>query len=260
LSRLLVVGARPGSLGDHVRAVAMDQGFEAVTAGIAGEQSRRLDVTYNYRTLRDILTELSPDHIVMTAGINLAINDVRYRFENVPQRKDWYYEHFHVNCMGPMNVLEVWLEILKARENEDKTPGHHYVAISSNSAHLARSDSAAYCASKAALSMALRVRAREISKTASHNAVVYGYEPGLLEDTPMTRDVAYWLKEKDPDRYNENRDTSIQRAPVQMHRMPGFPNNGGIDPSTLASLIIHNIKGGGAELSGCMLRIDAGEQ
>lgn len=258
--RILIIGARAGGLGDAVRLHAERAGFDVSCVGLSGEQAGRFDVTWNYRKQRDRLMELAPDHIVVTAGINIPLNDTRYAYENVPQRGDWYDEHMRVNCWGPMKLLEVWLELMR-ESDEDPLPGpHHYTVISSNSAHIARTGSAAYCASKAALSMALRVRAREIAKQASDNAVVYGYEPGLLYDTPMTREVAYWLKENDPDRYNANRDTNATRAPIQMHRMPGIPNDGGIDPGYLASLIVHNLISGRVDLNGCLFRVDAGEQ
>ena len=119
-------------------------------------------------------------------------------------------------------------------------PGH-FVAISSNSAHIARSGSAPYCASKAALSMAIRAEARDLARSYDlHTVIAYTYEPGWLEGTAMSNDVA-------------------SRYPgMQPHRMLGL--DAGLPPSRLAGMIAYNLRHCGRELNGCVLRVDAGEQ
>jgi NAD(P)-dependent dehydrogenase (short-subunit alcohol dehydrogenase family) len=139
------------------------------------------------------------------------------------------------NFVSHLTVLQEWLARLP------ETPAYwtrQYISISSNSASLPRTRSLPYCASKAALSMALRVAARELAGVVS----VYGYEPGLLFGTPMTEE---W---------------SVGKS-HRMHRMRGGPElRGGIRPGRLARMIVGNIVNGGPELNGCLIRVDGGEQ
>lgn len=234
MKRVLVVGAKPGSLGDAVAAMAMEDGFDVVTAGIADEDVE-LDVTSNTQLLRKKLGELNPSHIVVTAGIN----EPAKKGDGSPYV--WYHDHFDINCIGPMLLLDAWGETKRDVPN-------HYVVISSNSAHIARTGSAAYCASKAALSMAVRCVARDYGRRRA-TTLVYGYEPGLLADTPMTQEVIRRLGGA----------YGTDPGQLALHRMPGVMPDG-IPPVKLARLIVHNLRHGGRELNGVMLRLDAGEQ
>lgn len=231
--RVLVVGARPGSLGDAVRAQCLKLGMEVVTVGVSDEEDYPLSVTDPDYKISDTLVAVRPDHIVVTAGINLE-----------PQESGGlamsYRDHFLVNCTGPMRILDTW-RLVRGPLGD---PGH-FVAISSNSAHIARSGSAPYCASKAALSMAIRSEARDLARSYEfHGIVAYTYEPGWLESTPMSNDVAHRLAEG-----------HHLGAP---HRMLGL--EAGVSTRSLAGMIVQNLRYGGRELNGCALRIDAGEQ
>lgn len=230
-ARLLVVGAAMGSLGRAVYEAARPY-FDATTAGInQGAETHYLDVT-EPDDIASVLNRFRPEHIVCTAGINET--DGTVPMENADYA--WWLERsFRVNSSGPMVLLHHWSTYAGA---EDWLPGpKHFVAISSNSAHIARSGSAAYCMSKAALSMGLRCAAREM---AGGDLVVYGYEPGWLDGTPMSARVAR--------RFGD--------ATAQ-HRIPGGQ---GVDVARLAGLIVRNLRYGGPELNGTGIRVDGGEQ
>jgi len=242
MARVLVVGAKEGSLGSAIVDCLADREFLVATAGISGEPTI-LDVTDPYPVLMRTLREVGADHIVVTAGINMPPNADMFAGARDPLH--WYGDHFVTNCTGPMRLLEAWLEV-RAGAKPLAPPGH-FVAISSNSAHIARTGSAAYCASKAALSMAIRCKAREIGRKGL-SVIAYGYEPGLLAGTPMTRDVE--------DRADKE---WAPKERLALHRMPGIDQEG-ISPDTLAGLIAYNIANGGRELNSTMHRIDSGEQ
>lgn len=227
---LLVVGAKKDGLGRYIRDTALAlfgpgtvpeaEQWTVATAGVSGEDYE-LDLTGDANRMVELLDALKPDHIVCTVGINEPRSN---------KLAGWYEKHFSVNCTGPMRLLEAWLMIAEASANTK-----HYVAISSNSAHIARTASDAYCASKAALSMALRCKARAL---AGNPVLVYGYEPGLLSGTGMTQE-------------------SRQRFSGPLHRMPGVAV--GLSPYRLAGMVVRNLTHGDVELNGCMLRVDAGE-
>lgn len=235
MRRLLVVGARDGGLGSYVREMALAQygpgavptaeQWKVSTAGVSGEDYE-LDITGPTSRMVELLDALKPHHVVCTAGINKPRSN---------GLANWYEEHFSVNCVGPMRLLGAWL-MLDPLLSEEWRAGH-YVAISSNSAQVARTNSDAYCASKAALSMALRCKARAL---AGKPVVVYGYEPGLIAGTQMTQDASSRFRGK------------------PLTRMPGLTN--GISPHQLAGMVVRNLAYGDVELNGCMLRVDAGDQ
>lgn len=112
-----------------------------------------------------------------------------------------------------------------------------FVAISSNSAHIPRRGSMPYCASKAALSMALRVAAREL---ANKNVAVWGYEPGLLAGTPMSEQT--------------RRDFGTD----PLHRMPGVSWEG-LPVGDLAQQIVQDISTFSVAHNGLMIPFDGGE-
>lgn len=214
---VLVIGARPGSLGEAIKNRLDLHMMDVVTAGVAGEP-RFLDVTQP-RNIRRELLRANPDHVICTAGINL------------PDTQDPLgYKQMAVNYHGVMNVLHEYLEL--------HSDGH-FVAVSSNSAHIARSPSVGYCASKAALSMGIRAVARREARK-PYAPTIYAWEFGLLEGTPMTQQGARQVPEGTP-----------------LTRMPGLPN--GIPVPVAAHHVVGALVGG-PELNGCTLRIDAGEQ
>lgn len=225
----MVVGARPRSLGAALVTAVETVGWEATTAGVSGEQFEVDLLGHSSAQLYKVLMNLRPQHIVCTAGINIG----RQSYTN-PDVRDWWDWHFQMNVIGPMRLLEA----MKAAEYTTKGL-LHFVAISSNSARLPRTQSAAYCASKAALSMALRVSARE-ARGGDHGYIVYGYEPGLLAGTPMTLKAA-----------------GAFSGPLT--RMRGALVQNGIDPGALAAQIVAGLQIPGAALNGVMVGYDADE-
>lgn len=229
--KLLVVGARPGSLGAAVKDMAQESqfGWEVVTVGMSNEDHWLEFHTETQATLEQKLRDLRPDAIVCTAGINRPRRATH-------STKSWYEDHFAVNVIGPMRLLDAWLSY----GPDTDVPWPHFVAISSNSARIPRGHSAAYCASKAALSMAIQCRARDVARV-NQPMSIYAYEPGLIQGTPMTNETE-------------------RRFPGQpLHRMLGVGLEDGLSAHGLAGHVVRNIAFGGPELNGVCLRLDAGE-
>lgn len=231
---LLVVGAKDGSLGRAIADEAEDDSsqWNVWTAGIAGED-HFLDVTME-SSIRDLFAATCvPECIVVTAGVNIEgsiMGDVHSDM----------LKQYVTNTFGPINVLSEWLKAMSitGQKSDLHAPGYQFVAISSNSAHVARSQSMGYCASKAALSMALRCSAREMARS---GVSIYGYEPGWIDGTPMSNQV-------------------IQRMGLDSikHRIP---SGKGVDVGQLASLVVNNLSNNETNmLNGCMIRVDGGEQ
>lgn len=230
--KVLVVGARPGSLGAAVAETCGEQGWEVETLGISGDEKHTMDVvTASDEVVDGLMRSVRPDHVVCTMGVNLPSS--RFISESA-----WWSHHFNVNVIGPMRLAVAFGKTTE--KSQSRYPGH-YVAVSSNSAHIPRTLSGPYCASKAALSMALRVAGREASG-GDEGYLVYGYEPGLLAGTPMTDDVRRRLGRGIP-----------------LTRMRGNEIQDGLSVYGLAGHIVHNLAFGGPELNGCLLRYDAGE-
>jgi NAD(P)-dependent dehydrogenase (short-subunit alcohol dehydrogenase family) len=236
---VLVVGCQEGSLGEAIVDAAKEEGYHTVTAGISGEEDYSLDVVNSLSIpFWDIFREIKPKHVVCTVGINTP--------EVVGcDPMHWYQMHFSVNVIGPMRLLQYfsnWVaEEIDLEDEIGRREYRHFVAISSNSATIPRSQSAAYCASKAALSQALRVKARE-ANGGDRGFLVYGYEPGWLADTPMSHMIE--------SRFGPGK---------AMHRMRGQGLAAGIVTLTLASQIVAGLALPGAGLNGALIRYDGGE-
>lgn len=237
--RLLVVGARAGSLGEAVAQAALSEWEhgEVLTAGISGEEKYYCDLTIGNQ-IKAMLGDLTPDYVVCTVG------------ENSPGSiRDTYLQSrmaasYHANVIAPMQLLHCFL----SSEQRPEPPNYcrkKFVAVSSNSARIARSGSIPYCASKAALSMALRVAARDV---AGAGPLIWGYEPGLLHGTPMTEQT---IKDF-------GNPAEAVGAPV-LHRMKGVGPTG-LHPADLAQRIVLDLTYSGPGLHGCLFPYDAGEQ
>lgn len=228
---VLVIGAAPGSVGWYVTNTIIVNGGTAITAGI-GQETNYLDAAMDHeQTVLQKLALLDPTHIVCTAGVNLPL------YAEDPF--DWYRTHFDNNVIGPMRLLNSWQQLL-GQQNDENRGARHFVAISSNSARVPRSGSAAYCASKAALSMALRVKAREVSADPNSRLIVYGYEPGLLSGTPMTRET-------------------VERfAGVPLTRMRPYDLRHGISTPEFSKYVVEGLKNGAA-MNGMLIPFDADE-
>lgn len=220
-TNLLVVGAAPNSLGEAIVKAAVNSSLFVATAGISGERFQ-MDVLDPIE-VQNVLNWVQPMNIVVTTGINVGS-----RVGEGGEYLDQMEKSFAVNVTGVMGVLNAWLKVRGARDGS-------FVAVSSNSAHIARSNSAPYCASKAALSMAIRVAARELQGA----PLVYCYEFGLLRGTPMTQET-----EK---RFGESQT-----------RMPGQPK--GLYAEHAAERIVGDVVVPWVGLNGVCMRYDAGEQ
>jgi NAD(P)-dependent dehydrogenase (short-subunit alcohol dehydrogenase family) len=224
---LLVLGAAPDSLGQRVAQVAhrdYDYG-NVVTAGISNE-AYPCDVTRS-GDIKNVLEEVCPDAIVCTVGHN---SPASYRAGYL---RTLMMSSFETNVIGPMEVLRQFSSLVR----RDPPTVKKFVAISSNSARIPRRDSLPYCASKAALSMALRVAARE---AAGSDILIWGYEPGLLADTPMTQQSA-----KDFD--------------GALHRIPGVAPRRGLNGLWLAHRILSDLAFASMANNGTMIPFDGGE-
>lgn len=226
---VLVVGSRPNSLGSAVRDLLQNRGLRTATAGVSGEMFH-MDITDPAR-IAETINAVRPSQVVCTVGINESFS---LRAEGLAGGLE---KHLAVNTTGVISLLQEWLHMMETTEVGTTYRPKQFVAISSNSAHIARRQSIAYCASKAALSMALRCAAREI---AGEGYLVYGYEPGLLAGTPMTAG-------------------SVDAFPGALHRMPGVKPEG-LSTLDFANTIVANLIHPNLALHGTMLRLDAGEQ
>lgn len=249
--RVLVVGCRVGNLGDAIAtAIQADSSFSNAMVyrtehpeRMSGSMAQlALDLTDRKQCVR-VLEETAPTDIVCCAGINLADGDAADTVRN-------FSLQLQANAWGPVQLLSEALDYWRHWSGTVTSPvpllpsGLNFVAVSSNSAHIARSDSAGYCASKAALSMALRCVARKVAREDGAVAPVisvWGYEPGWIDDTPMSEEcldrLAGWHGEA--------------------HRIPG---GAGLSKTWLAGRIVRDLADANYAMNGCMIRIDGGEQ
>lgn len=194
---------------------------QVFTAGMSVHEDFQLNVQ-EPGSVREVLDRVRPRDIVVTAGINIGepIGSDSYSAASI--------RSIGVNFVGVMEVLNQWMKLGPDQDGA-------FVAISSNSSHIARRGSTAYCASKAALSMAIRCAAREIGG----RPLVYAYEFGLLMGTPMTQG------------------TEARFGPSQT-RMVGAEK--GLDVLAAAKAISNNLVAPWHGLNGALIRLDAGEQ
>lgn len=234
---VLVVGARPGSLGAALVGECLRTLGGVVRTWGLHDEGRNINLlTAPMGTIRSALILDRPTHVLCTVGVNVP---EIHREGDDP--KDWYDHHWHNNVVGPMRLLTAWRDVLRKGVWEDGYELRHFVAISSNSATVPRSGSTAYCASKAGLSQALRCAARELQGGDLCGLVAYGYEPGLLVDTPMTDQTA----------------EDFRGLPLT--RMRGKRNSQGISPHELARVVVAGL-GTGTALNGVLVPFDGGER
>lgn len=246
MKQLLVVGARPGSLGYHVAITAAGRGWAVTTAGIKGE-TVKLDVQ-EPGSVHRLVDSHDWHSVVCTVGVNHEDKVGSIGFHRSLR------EQALTNYIGPLALLNYWYNTWAGRFKEavDTSSFDEYeeypfcfAVISSNSAHVARSGSTGYCASKAALSMGVRCMARAIADERFGDMFnVYGYEPGWLKGTPMS------------DRVEERVKGASLTTPT-LHRIPGDRE---VEPELLAERIVSDLVFGPHYLNGCMLRLDGGEQ
>jgi len=226
--RLLVLGG-DGGVGRAVVTACNADGWNGLSADVrpSSPDTFNLDVT-NAAQVAKFFREQDPfDSVVYAAGRNGEAGISNINFTRTAK------DIMDVNYHGVVAALQAW-----ARTTV-KNPGlspKHFVVVSSNSAHVARSRSSAYCASKAAVSMLVRCVAREL---AFNTFTIWAVEPGFIEDTPMSTELIRRLEG------------------VPAHRIPGERT---LTAASLAAYIMKGINGDFTWLNGTTLRIDGGEQ
>ncbi len=243
MSRLLVVGVRPKSLGWAVAERAIAEGWEVTCVDLkerwpGGEpveiRVQALDVTNAQSLNRFWAKAPNFNAVVYAAGVNeeTTILDSKWRSPMARQMA--------VNFAGAIEMLQNWL--MYGRE---KGRNNQFVTIASNSAHIPRSTGFGYCASKAAVVMAMRCAAREIASRSFDGdyPAIYTYSPGWLQGTPMSASVRERIVEK--------------QLGSKLHRIPGGV---GVEPKALAQTILRNLSvTDGRMFNGTDIRIDGGE-
>jgi NAD(P)-dependent dehydrogenase (short-subunit alcohol dehydrogenase family) len=177
MSRLVVLGGNSG-IGAAVAAHGRSMGVHTETF-----KDRDPDVR-SHQKLAGLLRSYRPTHLVYSVGVN-ALEWSAYL-----SREDFFHL-MEVNVWGFLDTVK----ILQAIGDPVSV-----VAVTSDAAWRPMRTSAAYCASKAALEMAVKVTSRELAPLGWRiNAVA----PGKVADTPMTEyvdrrvmEVRGWDKEK----------------------------------------------------------------
>lgn len=171
--KTLIVGGTTEGIGAYVaRRIPM-----AADHAVNIPSPKELDVTVE-ESIAEYLFQHGPfDEIVYCAGVPM----LKYAQK---MTMDDYHWVFNVNAFGFPRLLG---------EHLDQYDFHavNAVAVVSDAAHTPMRGSLAYCSSKAALAMAIRVLARE---TASLGWRVNGVSPGVVAGTPMTT----WIEDNVP--------------------------------------------------------------
>lgn len=183
----LVIGGGSG-IGAALVSAYRDQGRPVVTWDIAGERDVTCDVTDSDGVDRAIGETRErwgiPDCVTVTAGIGfggMLVDATADDFDRV----------MAVNTRGPWLCLRGWARVLQA---ERRTAS--LVALSSISARVADRTMGFYCASKAALSMLVRVAADEWGPDGLRvNAVAPGVTrtPMLGPASSLSVEASPWL-------------------------------------------------------------------
>jgi NAD(P)-dependent dehydrogenase (short-subunit alcohol dehydrogenase family) len=165
---LLVLGASDGNIGEAVARRLADP--PSVFDYIVPLGAEDLDVTRE-EDMQRIVHETGATDVVFSVGIN---------------KLDWIHGIDQADFMEVMET-NVWgfANLIKALDLQGGKPCN-VVAVTSDAAWRPMRTSLAYCASKAALEMAVRVASREYAPIGWR---INGVAPGKVEDTPMTRYV-----------------------------------------------------------------------
>lgn len=167
--KTLIIGMDPGNIGEAVN-IALYREVE-VRQTLFTPHIGDLDVEDEASIRRYLLQHGPFDQIVYSAGINRLtwIKDLSERALTV---------HAGVNYQGLALLMG-------AHEILFPTASGRLVAIVSDASDTPMRGSLAYCASKAAEAMTVRVLARELAP----RWVTVAVSPGVVEDTPMTTDI-----------------------------------------------------------------------
>jgi 3-oxoacyl-[acyl-carrier protein] reductase len=165
----LIVGASSGigrAIDEYVNATGIPECNEWVAPS-----SDILDVRSLAECSACIQQEGPFDYIVYSAGIN----QLAWVSQLAEPHRDVFADTWDVNCHGFIRIMSCHEILFPGAEGSA-------VAISSDAARRPMRGSVAYCSSKAALDMAVRVMARELAPRWRVNAI----SPGSTEGTFMT--------------------------------------------------------------------------
>lgn len=168
MKRALVIGgATPDSIGAAIAERLLELGL-IVTVPNQWDLDVRKDAT-QYPFAENVRT-WSPDYVVYSAGIN---------------ELDWIY-HLSQKTFEDIMEVNVWgfINVIKGLQLTGRA--YSVLAVTSDAAVRPMRTSIAYCASKAALNMAIRVASRELAQDGWR---INGIAPGKVEGTAMTRYV-----------------------------------------------------------------------
>lgn len=174
-TRVLVLGGTSG-IG---RACAQLAARMGVTVEAVGREDYAIN---DYNALRRHIYEYRPTHVVYSVGVNIL------QWSKHALRGD-FHELMSINVWGFIETMQL-LQDLDAETSLPYRPS--VVAISSDAARRPMRTSTIYCATKAALDMAVKVAARELAPAGWRvNAVA----PGKVTGTAMTAYVDAKVRE-----------------------------------------------------------------
>lgn len=168
--RVVVLGGSSGIGAAVANMTGADMGIETYAFGI---KDFHID---DYVRLRDALFGIRPTHLVYSVGFN-QLDWAEHLF-----KENWDHT-MNINVWGFVQTMQVLMD-LHAQTSMSYKPS--VVAVSSDAARRPMRTSVAYCASKAALDMTVKVLARELAGSGWRiNAVA----PGKVSGTRMTEYV-----------------------------------------------------------------------
>lgn len=181
--------------------------------------------------LREAVEEARPTHVVYSVGIN---------------KLDWVRDMDRADFRDLM-MVNVWGFVMLMQELEMTGRSHSVVAVTSDAARRPMRTSLAYCASKAALDMAIRVSSREY---ASKGWRVNGVAPGKVADTPMTSYV--------DDRVLQLRDWN--RAEAEAYERSSSAIGRPLSADEVAAVIVDVLLSESAGWTGDIISVNGGRQ
>lgn len=179
--------------------------------------------------IRQEISETQPTHVVYTAGVNVL---------------DWI-ANVQPEDFAEIMAVNLWgfVDLLKALQETGRA--YSVVALTSDAATRPMRTSIAYCASKAALDMAIRVASREL---ASEGWRINGVAPGKVADTGMTRYV--------DKRVLEVRGWTQEHA--EAYEKASSPLGRKISPVEVAAVVAHVLLSEAAAWTGDIVTINGG--
>lgn len=179
---ILITGASSG-LGAALRSTFRGHGINvygtAVEPGIEFPlirwDARSLPSTHALADTIASLPEVGPQGIDILVN-NAGINAIR-TFEDVTD--DFLHDIFQVNCVAPIMLTQTLLRLKLLRS------GSRVCNVVSDAAWRPMRHSLAYNCSKAALDMATKQMARELTKP--YGLTIFGVRPGKMAGTEMSR-------------------------------------------------------------------------